>query len=184
MGPKWMQGRKLAVAVTATAGVAVAGVAWGAIPADDTITACYKSDGSIRIVDASSACGRRETALTWNQRGPTGPQGVPGATGERGEQGPIGPQGPPGEGGTSVRVIRETATIDAQTERAALATCAPDGVATGGGVESVHPQVQVRFNIPQVALGGRVTGWAVQAFHAGTAGSATIAAYAICAKSS
>jgi hypothetical protein len=49
-------------------------------------------------------CGRGQTRLIWNQRGPkgaTGATGAPGATGATGAAGPQGIQGPPGQSAVS-----------------------------------------------------------------------------------
>ena len=71
------------------------GVAWATIPgADNTIHGCYRTaggdnQGQLRVVDTSADCRSNETAIEWNQKGPTGATGATGATGS-----PIGPQGP------------------------------------------------------------------------------------------
>lgn len=62
------------------------------------INACVsKNDGSVRIVSSASQCStRRETAVSWNQvgpTGPTGPAGLPGPAGVAGTQGVPGPAG-------------------------------------------------------------------------------------------
>lgn len=81
------------------------------------IHACYaQSNGSVRLVESAADCKNSETAITWNQTGPTGPQGPAGPqggagpagsqgpqgqTGATGPQGPAGPQGPQGPAGTA-----------------------------------------------------------------------------------
>ena len=110
---------KLAAAGVAAAALAVAGIAFGAIPgAAGVISACYdKQSGQLRIYDAEGStpkeCGRTEAAISWNQQGPkgdkgdTGPQGPvgpagpAGPTGPAGATGPTGPAGPAGPAGTS-----------------------------------------------------------------------------------
>ena len=59
------------------------------IPADDgRINGCYsRATGDLRVVETSDDCRRNETAIYWNQTGPTGPEGA---------AGPTGPQGPAG----------------------------------------------------------------------------------------
>ena len=62
------------------------------------INACYARDGSMRLIDTDlgQSCRRRETLLSWNQRGPQGPQGIQGPRGTQGPQGAQGTQGPRG----------------------------------------------------------------------------------------
>ena len=102
--------RRVALAAMTVALVGVGGVAWSQIPADGTISACYKNDGSLRLVGATDECTKRETLVQWNQAGPAGPAGPQGPTGERGpagERGPVGERGPEGPPATvfSQRVI-------------------------------------------------------------------------------
>jgi len=70
--------------------VALGGVAYSAIPDPmGVIHGCYDSGGRIlRVIDSAASCPGTETALNWNQQGPTGPTGA---------QGPQGPEGPPGQ---------------------------------------------------------------------------------------
>lgn len=78
----------------AVVGLALAGgVAWATIPGNDgVIHGCYSANGSLRVIDpsAGTACKNSETAIQWNQQGPTGPPG------------PAGQQGPPGPAGDGV----------------------------------------------------------------------------------
>lgn len=102
---------KLATAAAVAAVLALAGVAFGAIPgAGGVISACYdKQSGQVRIYDAAGGtpkgCGKTETSVSWNQQGPkgdkgdTGPQGPAGPQGTAGPQGPAGPLGPAGPQG-------------------------------------------------------------------------------------
>jgi hypothetical protein len=81
--------KKATIWIAAVSTLAVTCIASAAIPdSGGVIHGCYASkDGSLRVVDtgASGACDtKKETALDWNQTGPTG------ATG------PQGPAGPPG----------------------------------------------------------------------------------------
>jgi hypothetical protein len=60
--------------------------AYASIPdPSGVIHGCYKSDGSLSVIDPSrvSTCPRGQAPLNWNQTGPQGPQG---------SQGPQGPQ--------------------------------------------------------------------------------------------
>lgn len=96
----------LAAASIVALGLAVAGVAVGAIPgAGGVISACYdKQSGQTRIYDAAGgtpkSCGRTETAISWNQQGPKGDTGPQGPTGPEGPQGAQGVQGIQGLQGT------------------------------------------------------------------------------------
>jgi hypothetical protein len=71
-----------AVAVVVAAG----GVALAAIPdSSGVIHSCYRNgNGRLRVVESVTDCKKKETAISWNRRGP------------RGLPGPQGPQGPPG----------------------------------------------------------------------------------------
>ena len=106
--------RALGIAFVAAALlVALAGVAWAAIPgAGGMISGCYgKQSGILRVIDAAAGddCNNSsELPISWNEQGQPGlqgPQGVqgpagpPGSTGERGLQGPAGPPGIPGPRG-------------------------------------------------------------------------------------
>lgn len=115
--------RSATIAVATASTVVVASAAASALipSADGTITACYDNKtGAMRAVASTGECDlRKETALTWNERGPQGPAGPQGpqgptgeygppgppgptgATGPTGPQGPSGPQGPPGESGAT-----------------------------------------------------------------------------------
>ncbi|HSV38675.1 MAG TPA: hypothetical protein VLI04_07930 [Nocardioidaceae bacterium] len=73
---------------------------------EGVIHACYqKSDGSMRIVDASATCKEDEVKIAWARRGrtvsagPSGDRGLKGIQGLQGLQGLIGPMGPQGPEG-------------------------------------------------------------------------------------
>jgi hypothetical protein len=103
--------------VAIAAVIAVAGVAYAAVPGGDgTIHACYDTvSGQLRIFDPETnspkACGAKEQEVAWNQDGqpgpagpagpdgPAGPTGPAGPKGDIGETGPAGPEGPMGETG-------------------------------------------------------------------------------------
>jgi hypothetical protein len=77
-----------AVAAPIVTALIVGGVAWAAIPDGDDheFHACYDNQsGSLRIYDPSGgpikACGKNETAVTWNQAGQPGPPGQQGPSG-------------------------------------------------------------------------------------------------------
>jgi pimeloyl-ACP methyl ester carboxylesterase len=60
----------------------VGGIAWADIPDSGRIQGCYlKGNGQLRVIDTDKGgnCLPTETALPWNQRGPTGPTGQDGA---------------------------------------------------------------------------------------------------------
>jgi hypothetical protein len=75
----------------------VGGIAWADIPDSGVIHGCYhKVNGQLRVIDIDEgqACNPSESALSWNQTGPTGPRGMTGPTGAKGATGPTGPAGP------------------------------------------------------------------------------------------
>jgi Collagen triple helix repeat (20 copies) len=93
--------RRVALALTAAAAVAIAGgvtYAVADIGGGGVINGCYKlQNGQLRLIDpATDRCHPSETAISWSQ---TGPQGPPGPQGPVGPQGPAGPQGVPGPQG-------------------------------------------------------------------------------------
>src|SRR5258708_9848729 len=62
----------------------------------NTIDACVKDNGDVRIVSAGSSCKQPEHLVEWDLVGPQGPAGPQGPQGIAGPQGPQGPQGIPG----------------------------------------------------------------------------------------
>jgi hypothetical protein len=97
-------GRWSVVGALVVLGVGAA-FAFGAIPGGGgVISACYSNtNGDLRVIDAQAGgtCPSGETALTWNQKGPTGPKGATGPAGIRGATGPKGPTGAAGPKGTT-----------------------------------------------------------------------------------
>ena len=99
------------------------GVAWATIPgADNTIHGCYRTaggdnQGQLRVVEDSADCRSNETAIEWNQKGPTGShrrhgahwaagteegdKGDTGATGAKGDKGDTGATGAKGDTGAT-----------------------------------------------------------------------------------
>src|SRR5438067_6528037 len=89
----------------------------------NTITACVKKDGHMRLLTPVKPCRHDEQQLEWNIQGQTGPAGPAGAvgpagpagasgaagpagaTGPAGPAGPAGPQGPPGPAGAGLTTI-------------------------------------------------------------------------------
>jgi hypothetical protein len=75
-----VRARVLATTTGAATALLVAGIAYAVIPdANGVIHGCYAKDGSLRVSD--SGCKKSETALDWNQSGPTGAAGPPGPPG-------------------------------------------------------------------------------------------------------
>ena len=76
---------------------AAGGVAYSSIPdAGGVIHGCYNTRGALRVIDtdASGICEAGETALDWNQQGPTGRTGAEGPPGAaltygKSAQGPV-----------------------------------------------------------------------------------------------
>jgi hypothetical protein len=96
--------RRVALAVTAVAIVAIAGgvtYAVAEIGGGGVINGCYKSqNGQLRLIDpATDTCHPSETPISWSQTGPQGPKGDKGDKGDPGPPGPPGPQGPAGQAG-------------------------------------------------------------------------------------
>ena len=125
------------IALTALV-LSAAGGAVAAIPDSpgEEIHVCYdaaaaikhKSGAELSIIDKAAnqeGCDRKETELTFNQRGPQGPQGIQGPKGDTGEQGPkgdigaqgpkgdVGAQGPKGDKGDPGTIVAYTARLDA-----------------------------------------------------------------------
>jgi hypothetical protein len=71
-----------------------------ALAQDDTIEACVKSNGEVRIVDGAGDCKDNETPLSWNITGPVGPVG------------PAGPEGPSGPTEFSLLSVLSGGTFD------------------------------------------------------------------------
>jgi hypothetical protein len=93
--PFGRRGRLLALAGF-VALLAAGAVAYADIPDSGVINGCYlKSTGSLRVIDKDTTnCRVSETAISWNQLGPTGPSGPTGASGPSGPTGPSGATGP------------------------------------------------------------------------------------------
>lgn len=134
--------RKLPILLATALVLAVVGVAAAAIPAaDGTFTACVKSDGTLRLIDAEAraTCKANERTVTWSQTGPAGPRG------------PEGPQGPPGpSGGTGYELVYQDVHYDPVADPASnpwvfqrpishVVDCPGSKKATDGGVVDVTP---------------------------------------------
>jgi hypothetical protein len=69
---------------------------------DAALAAKHQSGAKLSIIDKAvnpEGCGRKDTELTFNQRGPQGPPGPQGVQGPKGDAGDPGPQGEPGPQG-------------------------------------------------------------------------------------
>ncbi len=79
MGAQPKRGRWIAVGLAVGLVMAWGGftVAQAVIPAPGgVIKGCYKKSGNLRVVESSATCkAGKETAIQWNQTGPTGPAG-------------------------------------------------------------------------------------------------------------
>lgn len=127
LGRRGGQTRRAALLAVGVA-IGSAGVVSATIPTNNVIDACYtKSGGALRVIDpATTKCGKSETTLAWNVRGPqgetgatgaagapgpVGPQGPTGATGPAGPAGPAGPTGPQGPAGAGTSVVANVAYV-------------------------------------------------------------------------
>ncbi|HTZ04355.1 MAG TPA: type VI secretion system tube protein TssD [Gaiellaceae bacterium] len=103
------------VAVLAAAGTTYALAASGA-STTQTINACVKANGDIRLVSAAANCRRDETAISWNTVGPAGPQGPQGIAGRDGQTGPQGPAGVSGTNPPDPDDVAATVTVTGQKQ--------------------------------------------------------------------
>ena len=100
------------------------------------INACVKTNGvfglgslpflqssNVRIIDTDKGqtCNGFETAVSWNQSGPTGPIGPTGASGPIGASGTIGPTGPSGPTGPAGSVATAYGSVYSTTDQALAA---------------------------------------------------------------
>ena len=82
--------RLFSTAAGVVAGAAIVGgstLALAQVNGGDTINACVRNSGSVRIVHEGDSCEKNETPLAWNQQGPQGEAGQPGADGQPGAPG-------------------------------------------------------------------------------------------------
>jgi len=105
------------VAVLAAAGTTYALAASGA-STTQTINACVRANGEVRLVSAAANCRRDETALSWNTVGPAGPQGAQGIAGRDGQTGPQGPAGVSGTNPPEPDDVAATVTVVGQVQGA------------------------------------------------------------------
>jgi len=117
-------------------------------------SACYKPS-AVRLVDSASDCKAGETAVSWNQKGPTGargPTGPAGATGSAGPTGPTGPRGtdgatgpkgptgPAGPSGLAGYELKQTHTDPFEGFASDVLNCSDGKVVTGGGANITGAQ--------------------------------------------
>jgi hypothetical protein len=123
--------------------------AFGAIPgAGGVISGCYSNtNGSLRVIDAQAGgtCPAGQTALTWNQKGPTGPKG---ATGAKGPTGPTGPKGAAGLRGPTGLTGPAAATVVKPVAGGIGQTFAGSQAATGPPVfVGAGPSTRARIDL-------------------------------------
>jgi len=122
------------VAGGTAAGAAIA----GPIDGSGVIHACYfkpDQNGSSQVVlqDASTACPKNSTQITWNHTGPQGPQGATGA------QGAAGPS-TAGPSGLDVTTVNDRTTVQPGDTGGLQVHCPADhpyAVGGGGGWTSI-----------------------------------------------
>jgi type VI secretion system secreted protein Hcp len=119
--------RGLTIAVPTLAALAAGGaLATAAIPgAGAQIKGCYDKKGHLRVVDPTAKCAKKETQLSWAQRGP---QGDAGPKGDKGDAGPAGPSG------AQAIIIGGEALNDGRA-RGALALDGVPGEGDGGRID-------------------------------------------------
>ena len=128
--------RRVALAVTAVAIVAIAGgvtYAVADIGGGGVIDGCYKTqNGQLRLIDpATDSCHPSETAISWSQTGPQGPKGDKGDKGDPAREDPRGRQGP--RVTRAIRAIRATGGNRADRTAGASRT---ERLAAGGPVHA------------------------------------------------
>ncbi len=126
------KGRLVWVVAVGAALMVTGGLAVAAVPDAGTGTfhGCVsKPNGQLRVVDPAKSgvrgrCTNDETAITWNQVGPSGvpgapgavgPAGSPGSPGDPGPTGPVGPAGPIGPAGPAGAGLGIVAITSSQT---------------------------------------------------------------------
>jgi len=96
--------------VTATVAlfVALGGGAYAVtsfVGSDGQVHACAnKKTGQLRAIKKGKHCSKKESSISWSQRGPTGAAGVTGDPGQGGAKGASGPSGATGLAGAALRV--------------------------------------------------------------------------------
>jgi hypothetical protein len=150
----------------ATGGLVTLAVVGGvAFAQNDTIEACVKDNGDVRIVDTAGDCKDSEVPLSWNVTGQVGPPG------------PEGPEGPPGPSGglSGYQVVVTSAGIEPGGASFLEAACPEGKIVTGGGFD-VSLELRAGVSAPTPPLND---GWTVLAVNP-TGTEMTAFAYAIC----
>ncbi len=168
----FMSAGVLAIVATATVFASIPG-------GDGVIHSCYVQNGSNwRLIDTDKGqtCGKNETALDFNQKGPKGDKGD---TGPMGEPGPKGDKGDPGSPGISgwERLTRSV-TLTEPTHGIFGLFCSPGKKVLSGGFQPPD-------NRPDLTLTGTFPNsdgdaWGVTIIYDGTT-EVTFAIFAICA---
>lgn len=154
----------------------------------NTIYACVRPNGEVRIIEGPKRCPGNSEQASWNIEGPRGfpgkkgepgdpgPEGDRGAKGNRGDPGPKGDRGPPGPGVSSTRIVSMERQLSGLGS--AVAKCGADEVLLGGGFKvEDDPQLNVWSSRPV----SNIKGWIVEASNY-AAVSRQIGAYAVCGK--
>jgi type VI secretion system secreted protein Hcp len=141
-----MQFRRRTVALLVPVVVAVGAGSAIAATANDgaVIRACAaKSGKSLHLAKADGKCGKGETALAWNQKGPAG------AAGPVGPAGAAGPAGPAGASGDGTNVVGGETLTGGQA----------DGFLKFDGVagESADPAHAGEIDVKAFSFGGKNT---------------------------
>jgi hypothetical protein len=147
----------LAAAALALGGVAAAlgaGIGLATVDEAETIHACAKTSGDLRLVDEPGECKKKERAVSWNTTGPAGPPG------ERGE-----PGAPGAPGLADLQTVWQTSDVPTSEANRngflASVHCPADTVATGGGFRVNGGGIYVKASQPIAGPGLELTpiGW-------------------------
>jgi hypothetical protein len=149
--------------VAATVGTSVAFATGGD---GETIHACVKPSGDLRLVEEPGDCKKKEHLVSWNTAGPPGPPGAPGENGAPGEA------GPPGLTNIAPVYSRGGSTPEPtppDTVGNPMAVCFPgDQVISGGfqlsGAITGKDDVRLLASYPQMPENG----WQISAYNAET----------------
>jgi hypothetical protein len=122
-----------------------------------TYYACVKKGGAAHIYTKPTKCGRGESRLSWNSRGPAGANGTSGANGKDGANGANGSNGVNGKNGTDGQnLTSQTPLPGGESESGAFAVgsaggnkgFAAEGISFAQPLDGIIPGTQVVFNTP------------------------------------
>jgi hypothetical protein len=173
-----MARRKALVAVVAVAFAVAAGATFATAAREEAerIEACVKkSNGTLRIVAATSSCTKVERRLSWGAGGeagppgPAGPAGPPGARGPAGERGSVGPAGPAGSAGPAGPQGPAGTTIDALEDLSGIAC---HGYAGDGALSISYDSLGRAVLACAAEAGGGTAAVRINEFMTGTSGFA------------